>query len=141
MTRILFLHGASDRLAAAARWLGETAPNQEPVLVYAPNDNAADRLDRLLWTQGATGFVPHCRYSSPLCAETPIVITDQLDTLLHDNILLNLSDTVPQGFSRFAQVVEVVSTEGEDRGPARERFRFYRERGYAPLSNDLSVSL
>jgi len=136
MTRVLFLHGASDRLAAAARWLAEAAGAKRKVVVFAPDD-LAERLDRLLWTHSATGFVAHCRTDSPLATESPIVIGGQIDALPHDQALLNLGDEVPPGFSRFEELVEIVSTAESDRLPARERFRFYRERGYAPESRDL----
>ncbi|MDP2792946.1 MAG: DNA polymerase III subunit chi [Sulfurisoma sp.] len=139
MTRVLFLHGATDRLAAAARWLGESAATKRNVVVYAPLADTAERLDRLLWTQLATGFVPHALADSPLAAESPIVIASQLDTLPHDRTLLNLGDDVPPGFSRFEELVEVVSGEDAVRLPARDRFKFYRERGYAPESREIGT--
>ena len=137
MTRILFLHGAPDRLAAAARWVAEAWAECRPVVVYAPHGDAGERLDRILWTQGATGFVPHCRADSPLAAETPVLIAANLDQVTQDQCLVNLSDDIPPGFSRFGEVVEVVSQDDAVRHPARERFKFYRERGYAPESRDL----
>jgi DNA polymerase-3 subunit chi len=47
---------------------------------------------------------------------------------------VNLSNEIPPGFSRFQQLIEIISIDDEDRLPGRERFRFYRERGY-PLEN------
>lgn len=138
MTHVLFLHGASDRLAAAARWLSEAASAKRKVLVYAPQAGMAEHLDRLLWTQVATGFVPHALADSPLAAESAIVITRSLDTLPHDQALLSLADDIPPGFSRFAELVEVISGDDAVRLPARERFKFYRERGYAPESREIA---
>jgi DNA polymerase-3 subunit chi len=139
MTRVLFLHGASDRLAAAARWLGEAAATKREVLVYAPLGDTAERIDRLLWTQAATGFVAHARVDSPLAGESPIVIADRLDDLPCDKVLLNLGNDVPPGFARFEDLVEIVSTADDERQAGRERFRFYRERGYAPETRDISA--
>lgn len=138
MTRVQFFHGAADRLLAVAEWLRRSQMEKRSVLVYAPQADMADRLDRLLWTQPATGFVPHARASSPLAAETPILLTDRLDQLPQDQCLLNLSNEVPPGFSRFEELVEIVSTEDGDRLPARERFKHYRDRGYALDSRDIS---
>jgi hypothetical protein len=84
--------------------------------------------------QPATGFTPHCRAGDPLAAETPIILATELDDLLHDACLVNLSNEIPPGFSRFQQLIEIISIDDEDRLPGRERFRFYRERGY-PLEN------
>lgn len=129
MTSIRFYSNAEDRLQAAAAWIAGIWRKQ-PVLVFAPDAAAAERLDRLLWTQPATGFLPHCRADAPLAPETPVLIADKLDTLPQDRCLLNLSDEVPPGFSRFEELVEIVSTSDSDRLPARERYRFYRDRGY-----------
>jgi DNA polymerase III subunit chi len=138
VTRIKFLHGAPDRLAAAAEWLRQAWQKRQSVLVFLPGPQAADRLDRLLWSQPATGFVPHCSAESSLAAETSILLTDRLDDLPQDGCLLNLADTLPPGFSRFEEVVEIVSTDDSARLPARERFKFYRERGYDIETRDIA---
>ncbi len=141
MTSILFLSNAPDRLQAATAWLAGAYRERKPVLVFVPDAGIAERLDHLLWTQPATGFLPHCRANAPLAAETPVLITGSLDQLPHDRCLLNLSDEIPPGFSRFEEVVEIVSTADAVRLPARERFRFYRERGYALDNRNVSDGL
>lgn len=137
MTHILFLHGAPDRLAAAAHWVAANWTERRPVVLYAPHGDDGDRLDRILWTQGGTSFVPHCRADSALAVETPVLIVASLEQMIQDECLVNLSNEIPPGFSRFAEVIEVVSHDEAVRVPARERFKFYRERGYAPESRNL----
>lgn len=141
MTRISFLHGAADRTQAAALWLQHAWNRREAVLVFVPDSELATRLDRVLWTQPALSFLPHCRVDSPLAAETPILLTDRLDAPPQENCLLNLSNDLPSSFSRFEHLVEIVSTDDADRLPARERFKFYRDRGYAIDSQDISGGL
>ncbi|BAO30491.1 DNA polymerase III subunit chi [Sulfuritalea hydrogenivorans] len=138
MTQITFLHGALDRLQAVAAWLAQAGREGKQVLVYVPATERSEHLDRLLWTHSATGFTPHCRAGDKLAAETPIILASDLDHPLHDECLLNLSDEVPPGFSRFQQLIEIVSAENDDKLPGRERFRFYRERGYPLEANDIS---
>lgn len=138
MTQITFLHGARDRLQAVAAWLGNADGRGEPVLVYVPDRERRDQLDRLLWMQPATGFTPHCRAEDKLMAETPIILAAELDNTPLDGRLLNLSDEIPPGFSRFRQLIEIVSIEDHDRVAGRERFRFYRERGYPLETLDVS---
>ena len=130
MTSIRFYANAQDRIQTAAAWIAASW-HEHPVLVFAPDLEVAERLYRALWILPATGFLPHCRANSPLAVETPVLIADQLDSLPQDRCLLNLSNEVPPGFSRFELLVEIVSTDDSNRLPARERFRFYRERGYA----------
>lgn len=141
MTQISFLHGAGNRLQAAASWLSRASSEGRSVLVFLPAAERSEQLDRLLWTQSATGFVPHCRLEDKLAAETPIVLASNLDNPPHDDCLLNLSDEIPQGFSRFQELVEIVSVEDIDRLPGRERFRFYRERGYPLDAKDISEGI
>ncbi|MDP1527429.1 MAG: DNA polymerase III subunit chi [Rhodocyclaceae bacterium] len=138
MTHVEFLHGAPDRIQAAAHWLRQAWERRQSVLVYVPDSTQAAHLDRILWTQPQLSFLPHCRADSPLAAETPILLTDRLEDPLQENCLLNLSNELPPTFSRFEQLVEVVSIEDVDRLPARERFKFYRERGYPVESHDIS---
>ena len=138
MTQVFFYHGASDRLAAACALLGGAYAKKKPMLVFMPDRAQADQLDRMLWTQSALGFVPHCRADAPMAAETPILITDSLATLPQDERLMNLSDEIPPGFSRFQSVIEVVGDSDDQREKGRERVRFYRDRGYEVRFFDLT---
>jgi DNA polymerase-3 subunit chi len=141
MTHVEFLHGTPDRLHAAAQWLQQAWARRQAVLVYIPDAEAAARLDRVLWTQPQLSFLPHCRADAPLAVETPILLTDQLDAPPQENCLLNLSNELPPTFSRFEHLVEIISTDDMDKLPARERFKFYRERGYSVDSRDISGGL
>ena len=138
MTQIFFYHNAADRLATAVALIGKAAQQKKPLLVYAPDEEIAKLIDRQLWIQPATGFVPHVRGNSPLAAETPIIITDDLDTAQQNERLFNLSTAIPPGFSRFTSVIEIVGTEDGERQAGRERVRFYKDRGYEIKYIDLA---
>ena len=138
MTQVFFYHGASDRIAAACALLSGAYAKKKPMLVYALDAELASSLDRMLWTHSALSFVPHCRADSPLAAETPILITDTLETVAQDERLMNLSQAIPPGFSRFQSLIEVVGQEEEERSAARERVKFYKDRGYEVRYFDLS---
>lgn len=135
MTKVLFCHGAQDRLQAAAAWLLHTGEKQ--VIVYTPDGRMAERLDQLLWTTPPTGFLAHCHANSPLAPDTPILIAQNLENLHHDDNLLNLSDELPPEFSRFRNLVEIVNNNETVRLSARERVKFYRDRGYDIEYRDL----
>ena len=56
----------------------------------------------------------------------------------HDgDVLINLTPAVPLFFSRFARVAEIVGQDEDSKLSARERFRFYRDRGYALESHTI----
>ena len=138
MTQVFFYHGASDKIAAACALLGGAYAKKKPMLVFAPEKEVANSVDRMLWTQPALGFVPHCRADSPLAAETPILITDSLESVPQEERLMNLSQIVPPGFSRFQSLIEVVGQSDDDRSTARDRVKFYKDRGCEVRYFDLS---
>jgi DNA polymerase-3 subunit chi len=145
MTRVDFYHDAPDRLHTALRIVRKAYQQRLPLLVYAPDAALAARFDHLLWSEPATGFLPHCRSDDPLAPETPVLIAGQLDAagpLPHDAqdnpLLLNLADEVPPGFARFRRVIEIVSRSEADKAPGRARFKFYRDRGFDLTRHDLS---
>lgn len=138
MTQVFFYHGAADKIAAACALLSGAYAKKKPVTVYANDPAIANGIDRMLWTHSALSFVPHCRAESPLATETPIVIADKLETILQDERLMNLSQEIPPGFSRFQSLIEVVGKEEDDRIAARDRVKFYKDRGYEVRYFDLS---
>jgi DNA polymerase III subunit chi len=138
LTQVFFYHGAADRIAAACALLGGAYAKKKPMLVFAPEEAVANSIDRMLWTHPALGFVPHCRADSPLAAETPIVITDALETITQTERLMNLDREIPPGFARFESLIEVVGQDEADRSAARDRVKHYKDRGYEVRYFDLS---
>lgn len=130
-----------ERLPYALRLIAGAWAQQKPLTIYAPDPGVAQQLDQMLWTQHATGFIPHCMGDSPLAAETPILIARneaELARSTQDQRLLNLSEELPPGFARFDSLVEVVSQDDEVRNSGRERVKFYRERGYEVQFKDIA---
>ncbi len=138
MTRIDFYHDAPDRLQVACRLAAKAAQQNLRVLVYVPDAETARAIDRMLWTTPPTGFLPHCMAHDRLAEETPVLISGDPDAVPHDQVLVNLGTERPAHFARFERVVEIVGRDEADRAAARERFRFYRERGYQIYTHDLS---
>ena len=138
MTQIFFYHNAADRIASAAVLIGKACMQKKAMLIFAPDAEIASALDRQLWTHPPTGFIPHVRSDSPLAAETPVLITDNLDAPPQNDRLVNLSAEIPPGFSSFTSVIEVVGQREEERLAGRERVKFYKDRGYEIKYFDLS---
>ncbi len=135
MTVIDFYHSAEDRLAVVARLVAKEAAARTPLRILTPDEATTDKLDRLLWIAPATGFLPHCRMDSPLAAATPVWIDHRLEHAGAATLLVNLHAEPPPFFSRFERLAEVVGT--DDVAAGRQRFRFYRERGYELRSHDV----
>lgn len=138
MTSIDFYTHCADRLEVAARLVVKAWAQHGSVRVLTPGDDGTAELDARLWRLPPTGFLPHCRLASPLAAETPIVVDH---ALVHEGpaaVLINLHPSPPPFFSRFERLVEIVGTDDGDTAAGRERWRFYKERGYALRSHNLA---
>lgn len=136
MTSIDFYFNAPDRLQVACRLAGKAMKQNQRVLIYAPQTELAARIDKMLWTWPATGFVPHCAVHAPLARETPVLIASGDETPEGCEILLNLDADCPPHFERFPRLLEVIDEAGREAG--RSRYRFYKERGYRIANHDLA---
>ncbi|MEN6586375.1 MAG: DNA polymerase III subunit chi [Sulfuricella sp.] len=140
MTQIDFYTHVQDKRLLACKLSAKALEQDLRVLVLTADEGEAARMDQMLWTTPATGFVPHCRARDPLATVTPVIVDCDPGELTHDQVLLNLGSERPAFFSRFQRLIEIVTEDEADRLAARERFRFYRDRGYEIRSHDMSQS-
>ena len=141
MTEIAFHFGAPDKLAYTCRLLRKAVGSGASVRVVGDAVTVA-QLDADLWALSPTDFVPHCLGSAEalLQERSPVVLTAGVDPASGAReVLVNLGDAVPGGFDTFNRLIEVVSTDGVDRGLARSRWKFYTERGYVIARHDLAL--
>jgi len=139
MTSIDFYFNAQDRLQVACRLAGKAVSQKKRMLIYAPEPGVASRIDQMLWTWPAIGFVPHCALHDPLAPQTPVLIADA-ETPAVCELLLNLAAQCPPHFERFERLLEVVPTDDAERQAGRSRYRFYHDRGYRISHHDLGAS-
>ena len=103
------------------------------VVLHTADEPAARELDELLWHYPDRRFIPHSLAGEG--SEAPVTVTwNEPDA--YDGVLFNLTPEVPGFFSRYQRVVEIVV--GETRDEGRERYRFYRHRGYPLFDHQLS---
>lgn len=142
MTSIDFYFNAEDRLQVACRLAGKAVAQKKRMLIYVPEPETASRLDKLMWTWPAIGFVPHCLPQDPLAADTPVHLAMEAGTpeasLAGCGLLLNLAQDAPPHFERFERLLEIVSNDEAERQAGRARYRFYQSRGYKISHHDLA---
>ncbi|WP_338053165.1 DNA polymerase III subunit chi [Pseudomethylobacillus aquaticus] len=136
MTRIEFFFNVSDKLQHALQLSAKALGKRRKLLIYAQSAAEAQRFQHLLWTQDAVSFHANCSSDDALAAETPLVVMWQEGALPHDDILVNLQAEQPLWFSRFTRLIEIVGVDEADKAAARQRYRFYRDRGYEIRSFD-----
>ena len=130
MTRIEFFFNVEDKLQKIAELCGSAVRKGRRLMVYSADAETTVRLEDYLWSSPAVGFLPHCRPGHALAEVTPIIVDHQGAQLVHDDVLINLQSGYPPFFSRFRRLIEIVGLDEADRSAARERYRFYRDRGY-----------
>jgi DNA polymerase-3 subunit chi len=138
MTSIDFYTHVADRLEVAARLVAKAFAQHGRVRVLTPDAATTDALDRRLWLKPPIAFLPHCRVDNALAAQTPIWVDHSDDHPGPAAVLINLSSTPPAFFSRFERLAEIVGVDETDAAAGRERYRFYRERGYELRTHSLA---
>ncbi|GAB3626314.1 DNA polymerase III subunit chi [Pandoraea terrae] len=129
MTRVDFHTHVADRLAYACRLARKVYLSGQRLVVVAEPDLLRE-FDQALWTFAPLEFVPHCMNGDAVAAQSPVLLAGPDDEAQHHQVLLNLGVSVPTHFARFERVLEVVGETPEQLAGARERYRFYRDRGY-----------
>lgn len=143
MTQIDFyvMTGGSlnDAIQVACR-LAEKAFNKGSVYLHCQDKLQAATLHEKLWSFRADAFIPHEQYGSN--GETPVqesvVIGYQEPPAEFHEILINLATQTPPVFARFERLLEIVPAEHDARAASREKYRFYKDRGYPLSTHDIN---
>jgi DNA polymerase-3 subunit chi len=139
VTRIDFYRYADDRNKFACMLASKAFAAGNKVCVFTADSTAADQIDRLLWTYQQLKFVPHCRKGAAVEAETPVIVLAAGEEPPHHDVLINLADAWPAPFASFERMLEVVSSDDADKARARDRYKFYKERGYEINVHDVAA--
>lgn len=109
------------------------------VFVHVADDEQIEAMDKLLWLFRQGSFVPHVQ-AQDLAADdnlTPVVIGTAGPPTGFDDVLINIGGQVGDFFSRFSRHNEVVAPAARDQ--ARERYRFFKDRGYALTTHKIAA--
>lgn len=143
MTRIDFYIVDSEqrtsRALLACRLAEKAYSLKNQIYIYTADELHAQELDELLWTYRSGSFVPHQQLGVDEDDQgCPVLIghAEAPDGL--NQVLINLDMAVPPFFSRFERVVEIVNQDETQRQLARERFKYYRDRGYDLHTHNLN---
>ena len=138
MTRVdFYLTRDIDPSLAVCRLTNKAFRLGHQLYILTESSAQSATLDRLLWTFNPGSFIPHGLYCANLDQEVPVLIGEQEPPENWHDVLISLASAIPSFFSRFGRVADVVSAAEEAKQQARERFRFYRERGYSLQTHNL----
>lgn len=140
MTRIDFYFNVPNRAGLARRLVAKAWQAGLYTLVYTSNEAVAAEFDLRLWTESQLSFIPHARCGTGVANETSILIGTDPQPLTQADVIINLDNTPPTCMGRFERLIEIVSTDADDRQRARDRYRHYQARGYSIQTHDLEKS-
>ena len=103
------------------------------IFINTQSPEETRHMDRLLWTFRQGSFIPHATLEKANSSTTPVIIGHNTDAGDENDVLINLALQVPNCFSRFKRVAEPIDRESDVKAAGRQRFKFYRDRGY-PLN-------
>lgn len=138
MTKVDFYTGSADKLRTACQLSHKAMQHGLRTVISLPDAASLDALNRLLWQYPDTAFIPHCRIDEADAAKMPVVLSCDNDQFPHHDMLISLHNECLPFFSRFERVIEIIGTDEEDSRLGRERFKFYRDRGYELRHFDLT---
>lgn len=134
---VLKSNANGNRYALACRITEKAWQQGHRVLIHTQSSEDARHMDRLLWTFRDQSFVPHGLLAIAEKVLNPVLIDSAGDAGDEVDVLVNLADEVPRFFSRFERVAECVDNDTSVRLCGRNRFRFYRDRGYPLKTHEL----
>jgi DNA polymerase-3 subunit chi len=127
------------RLDFACR-LAETIQGKGYRLHLHAEDAAMARdLDDRLWTFRPDAYVPHALLNSEMADSVPVTIgwEGPPPSEIAIQAMLNLHRGIPEWFSRFERVAEIINQHQEVLTAKRECWQTYKDRGYPVKTHQL----
>ena len=139
MTRIDFHSNVSNQLDYACRLVRKALAAQCKVVVRHEHQDQLHEFDQMLWSFSPSDFLPHVDSQigdQTLLQQTPVLLSlphgadAPAQSFPHQQILLNLSTQVPDDFTQFERLIEIVAHDTATTQAGRTRYRFYQQQGY-----------
>ncbi len=135
MTRIDFYvlkgQSAHDRQVFACRLAEKAYKLGHHVYIHAADEQQCQQIDDTLWSFRSDSFVPHQLDDGNKNAHCPILIGHSSKPPRLMNLLINLNPEQPLFFSQFERLAEIIDDDEQLKSAGRERFIFYKQRGYS----------
>lgn len=102
------------------------------VLISCETEQQALNLDEALWANDPDQFVPHNLSGEMTAFPTPIEISwaGKRNAQRRD-VLISLQSQLPEFISSFTQIIDFVPADETRKALARERYKQYRQLGWA----------
>jgi DNA polymerase III subunit chi len=128
----------AEQLKYLARLVQKALGRNHKVLIAVNSDADAEQVSDALWRAIPESFLAHT-FVQQGYYQLQIGTADQCGE--HHDVLINLCTTIPDYFSRFERVFEIVCQHQDVLPASRERYRYYSDHGYDISRHDLRTQV
>ena len=114
----------------ACRLLEKAYLRNHRVFVFCENKDDAMRLDELLWTYKDESFIPHNLQGEGPEPPPAVQIGYEGEPRGFNDILINMSSTIPPFHTRFRRIIEIVLDNDAAKEISRQHYREYRAKRF-----------
>ena len=138
LTRIDFYYDVKDILSFASRiarklYYEKVVSAKRPLVIRCKDQSHCEEVSYSIHNFSKKDFLPCTEFSDKSANLFPIILsTVSKIPLWADDIvvLLNLDTKIEITFSSYCRVIEIVDQTEVNRQKGRERYKYYKERGY-----------
>jgi len=136
MTEVAFYTNVLNETRLISKLLYKAHDVGRKLYINVRNERQSEKVTKDLYGGEPTSFFGIS--SSPQDAHdlTSAIIGYKSD-YGHNDIIINLTSEIPDNFSAFKRVIEIVSQDEENINAARNKYRWYKDRGYSIATHKL----
>lgn len=121
---------AAERFLFACRLCEKILSQDLKIYIHTSTAEQARYLDDLLWSFKPESFVPHCLVDTDIDEDISVLIGYDDRYLESYDVLINLTESVPDFYAKYPRVVEIITAEESEKTQGRERWKVYKEAGH-----------
>jgi len=128
--------GLNHRFSIAYQLLNKGLQRNLNIHIHTDSEHTSKKIDDYIWIKDNISFIPHeivneeTDNSMTPPIQKQVNISHNYEPLTRCDYLINLSNERPAFFSRFLKVAEILDNDDEIITAGRQRYSFYRDRGY-----------
>lgn len=130
MTKVRFYTDVPEPMQLMTQLAQQALDKQRRVTIYVADEAAAQAMSAQLWHAPAEQFLANALADEPLVALSPVHVAWRPEHIVQDDLLFNYQSSQPLFFGRFRHLFEIVGREEPEKQAGRQRYAFYRDRGY-----------
>lgn len=125
----------SARILFACRLAEKVYKQGRQIYIHTANEQHAKEVDQQLWAFRADAFAPH--QFANVESKAPINIGYANQGTQFQDVLINLDTQVPDFFSHYQRILEIVVQDTDILASTRQNYKFYQNKGYPLKYQDM----